>query len=230
MISISDINEVTDYIETSKKCTNIETENQMSDLEVDSFWKTEFENVRNDKELNSYDRLQSESFNRSTEEIDIDFDIDEELLLTLENFKPEKWEVMNEAQRMVAIKVVVQETAERLGIDKVPNVALYDGDINDCGYFNPDSNEINLNRNLFSNPIELLDTAMHELRHAFQRIRADKSETWEDKLYAYNYDNYITPFELPDGNYLFFTDYMKQYVEVDARAFASKITEALNNE
>ena len=125
------------------------------------------------------------------------------------------------------MKEVLQKTADRLGMKKAPDVILYEGALDDCGGYSPESNEISLNRNLFSNPVETLNTAMHELRHAFQRFRADKPETWEDKLCAFNYENYITPLPLPDGNYLYYMDYQGQYVEVDARAFANKVTEAL---
>ena len=42
-----------------------------------------------------------------------------------------------------------------------------------------------------------------------------------------NFDNYIEPVNLPSGGSLFFMDYWKQYVEVDARAFSNIIVEAM---
>lgn len=227
MIRFSDVNGAQKEISATEKLNSIETPSQMSDLEVDSFWKAEFANARDSVELDPYERLLSESFNRSEEEINIDFNFDEILLTALESFRAENWDAMDETQRMAAIKEVLQKTADRLGMDKAPDIALYDGALDDCGAYNPDTNKISLNRNLFSDPVETLNTAVHELRHAFQRFRADKLEIWEDKLYAFNFENYIAPLPLPDGNYLYFTDYLGQFVEVDARAFANKFTEAL---
>lgn len=227
MIRFSDAGGAPKEINAPEKLNIIETANQMSDLEVDSFWKSEFENARDAMEMDPYERLLSETFNRPEEEINVDFDIDEKLLSALESFRAENWDAMDEPQRIAAIKEVLQKTAGRLDIDKVPGVSLYDGTLDDCGAYNPDTNEISMNRNLFSDPVETLNTAIHELRHAFQRFRADKLETWEDKLYAFNFENYIHPLPLPDGSYLYYTDYLGQFVEAEARAFANKFTEAL---
>lgn len=46
-------------------------------------------------------------------------------------------------------------------------------------------------------------------------------------LYKVNFDNYVSTRSLPGGGYLFFVDYLNQYVEVDARAFANLFTEAM---
>ena len=227
MIRFSDVDGAPKEISAPEKMNIIESANQMSDFEVDSFWKAEFANARDSMEMDPYERLLSESFNRSEDEINIDFGIDEKLLADLESFRAENWDAMDEIQRMAAIKEVLQKAVDRMGMNKTPEIALYDGALDDYGAYNPDTNEISLNRNLFNDPIETLNTAMHELRHAFQRFRADKLETWEDKLHAFNLGNYIQPLPLPDGNYLYYTDYYGQFVEVDARVFANKFTEAL---
>lgn len=227
MIRFSDVSGAPKEISAPEKLNIIETANRMSNLEVDSFWKAEFANARDAIDMDPYERLLSESFNRSIDEINIDFDVDEELRSSLENFKAENWDAMDEIQRMATIKEVLQKTTDRLGMKKAPDITLYEGALDDCGGYIPENNEISLNRNIISDPVETLNTAMHELRHAWQRFRADKLETWEDRLCAFNFENYIAPFSLPDGNYLSYTDYLGQFVEVDARAFANKFTEAL---
>jgi hypothetical protein len=58
-------------------------------------------------------------------------------------------------------------------------------------------------------------------------MRSEILDTKEDALFKCNFENYITPLQLPDGGYLNFTDYYDQYVEVDARAFANLFTEAM---
>ena len=98
------------------------------------------------------------------------------------------------------------------------------------GFYSPSDNTINLNRQYFDNPVELVNTIAHEMRHAYQEYRAGLLETREDALYRVNLDNYISPIPLPGGGWLFFTDYQDQYVEVDARAFANLFTEAMKYE
>lgn len=86
MIRFSDVNGAPKEISAPEKLNNIETTSLMSDLEVDSFWKAEFANARETVEMDPYERLLSESFNRSEEEINIDFNVDEKLLSALESF------------------------------------------------------------------------------------------------------------------------------------------------
>ena len=74
---------------------------------------------------------------------------------------------------------------------------------------------------LLDRPDLLRDVIPHEMRHAYQHQRSDLQETRQDELYRINFDNYISPVPLPDGKYLFFTDYQDQLVEAEARAFAS---------
>ena len=98
------------------------------------------------------------------------------------------------------------------------------------GNYNSENNMVNLNRKYFDDPCEIANTLTHELRHAFQEYRAEILDTWEDALYRVNLENYISPLPLPGGGWLFFTDYMNQYVEVDARAFANLFSQYLFNE
>ena len=46
-------------------------------------------------------------------------------------------------------------------------------------------------------------------------------------IYRVNFDNYISPVELPNGGTLFFMDYYNQFVEAEARAFSNKIVEVM---
>ena len=100
MIRFSDVDGAPKEISAPEKLNIIESANQMSDFEVDSFWKAEFANARDSMEMDPYERLLSESFNRSEDEINIDFGIDEKLLADLESFRAENWDAMDEIQRM----------------------------------------------------------------------------------------------------------------------------------
>lgn len=227
MIRFSDVREVLKDANAPEKPHINELTREMSAQEVNQFWRAEFANAKKNVDVDREDRLFAEAFNRADDEIAIVFDIDKQLGEFLREFTSENWSTMDETQRMVAARETIKEVADRLGMDRTPRLSLYDGEKGNYGYFYPEKNEIQLNRNYLGDSIETLDTLMHELRHAYQRFRAEKHETWEDQLFDYNFANYIMPIQLPDGNYLLYTDYQNQYVEVDARAFANKITEAM---
>ncbi len=93
----------------------------------------------------------------------------------------------------------------------------------DCGAFNPDTKRININANLLKddNAKEIMDTIMHESRHAYQDFAITHPElvsvdmetirSWE-----YNINHYISPeFDIEAYNY--------QPVEADANDFAERM-------
>ena len=197
----------------------------MTDQEMAAFISKEFEDARNVTEFDTYDKLLSEVFNRSEDELDIDFTPGEELIALLERFRPDMWESMGDIERKEAINELTKAIAEVLELDSLPDILIAEGD-DSYGFYDPKNNTITLNSVFFSDPLELVSTIAHELRHAYQHMRADIHETREDALFKVNFDNYISPIRLSDGGWLFFTDYYNQYVEADARAFASIFTEA----
>lgn len=229
MNKFSDVLEATKETVNPDKLSDIETNSSMSDVDVENFWKSEFANAMDSMEMDPYERLVSETYGRDEDEINIEFDFDDQLLQILDRFRPENWADKTEAQRVKDAEEVIQNVGERLGLDRVPTLSLYDGENDDYGSFDSKKNEISINRNHLDDPSETLNTIAHELRHAYQRFRSDKLETWEDNLYNFNYENYIAPLSLPGGKYLYITDYYGQYVEADARAFANKFMEAIKS-
>lgn len=229
MIKISEVVEASKRTDISEKYKNIKPVEKMSDQEADDFWASEFEKIQKDDEIDPYDKLLSEAFNRSEDEINIKFDIGDKLLSVLQKFKSENWDAMNEAAQLTTIKELAQHIGEKLELGKIPSISFLDKEAGEYGDYDPVNNVINLNKKYFDNPSELVNTIAHELRHAFQESRAEILDTWEDALYRVNLDNYISPMPLPGGGWLFFTDYMDQYVEVDASAFANLFTEAMRS-
>lgn len=229
MIRFSDITEKGITHEKLENNTEIKSSGSMTDQETDEFWKTEFQKAHDEVSLDEYDTLISEVFNRSEDELDIDFCIDDRLVDLLDQFSPETWEYMDDSEREEIISEFVNELSENLGLEDIPEVAVFDDD-DAYGFYSPIYDTINLNRRYFENPVELVNTIAHEMRHAYQEYRAGLLETREDSLYRVNLDNYISPIPLPGGGWLFFTDYQDQYVEVDARAFANIFTEAMKYE
>lgn len=229
MIRFSDVTEKGITPEKLENNTDIKPSGGMTDQETDAFWKAEFQNAHDEVSLDEYDTFLSEVFNRSEDELDIDFCIDDRIADLLDQFSPETWEYMDDSERDEIISEFVSELSEDLGLEEMPEVAVFDDD-DAYGFYSPSDNTINLNRQYFDNPVELVNTIAHEMRHAYQEYRAGLLETREDALYRVNLDNYISPIPLPGGGWLFFTDYQDQYVEVDARAFANLFTEAMKYE
>ena len=227
MIKVDNMSEASDIkSEVSESYLNIKTVESLSDQEASDFVSKAFEDAHNIAEFDTYDNLLSEVFNRSEEELFIDFEFTEEIIALLQNFRPEKWDVLNDSERANLTNELSRAIGEALGLDNTPTINISECD-DAYGYYDPKNNSITLNNMLLSDPIELVDTIVHELRHAYQYMRADILDTREDALYKVNFENYITPIPLPEGGWLYFMDYYNQYVEVDARAFADKFTEAM---
>ncbi|MBP3804160.1 MAG: zinc metallopeptidase [Oribacterium sp.] len=227
MIKVDNITETSDVkSEVSRPYLNIKPMESMSDQEAADFISKEFEDAHNVAEFDTYDKLLSEIFNRSEDEISIDFLISDKINEILDDFHFDKWEAMSEAEKVDSINELAKAVGEALGLDAIPVIDIVEGD-DSYGFYDPKNNIITLNSNFFSDPVELVNTLTHEMRHAYQHMRAEMLETWEDALYKVNFDNYISPMPLPGGGWLFFVDYFDQYVEVDARAFANKFTEAM---
>ena len=201
----------------------ISSESNMSIQDASEFIAEEFEKAHEDLE---YNLLLSEVFGRSESEISIDFKMNDRLSSILEKFKDEKWQSLDDDEKITIIKEFTNKLGIALGLDSIPSIEISD-ESKVQGSYSPDTNTIVISSKDIDNPYEIVDTIPHELRHAYQHMRAEMMDTYEDVLYRVNIDNYINPKQLIDGSWLFFTDYYDQYVEVDARAFARIFTEAL---
>ncbi|MCI9142702.1 MAG: hypothetical protein HFH87_08780 [Lachnospiraceae bacterium] len=230
MIKVSDITEVSVKTDIIEKYKNIKPDKEMTAQEADDFWNSEFAKVQEEVDATLYDGILSEVFNRCEDDININFDVDDKLMSILDKFKSEDWDVMNEEQQLSVLTELTQEVGEKLGLDKIPTISVFEDTSGVYGRYDPVNNVVNLNKNYFNDSSEVVNTLTHELRHAFQILRAERLETWEDVLYRVNLDNYISPVHLPGGGWLFFTDYMDQYMEVDARKFAKLFAEVMEYE
>ena len=171
--------------------------------------------------------LLSECFNCDEYDFPIDYELSDEVKQIVDQFDASRWETTSLEEKKELVSSLVNAVAESLDIRDIPEVVYYKGGIDDFGNYNPDRNTISINELWIYDGEETLNTSMHELRHAYQHDRASRGETMEDAIYKFNFDNYISPYPLPDGNYLFFSDYFDQYVEVDARVFANIFSEAI---
>ena len=185
-----------------------------------TYWDSLFKKREPVNELTKNDLL-SEIYGKAESDFSFDFIIDEHLADELSVFYSPEWFDLSEDEKYLAIKNLVDSLTSKLGIKDTPSLAFYDGPESDCGSFNLKENMIRVNLSQLSDPKELVNTIPHEIRHAYQFQRAQNPETKVDLLYQVNFENYITPFQIGEGKYLFFTDYLDQYIEAEARAFAN---------
>ena len=199
---------------------NSKDELSESDQELDEFWKDTLEKESLNDEADKYDKLLSEVFNRDEDDIPIDFELNDEIYEVLDKISTPDWADMVTDEKLSLLQEFVDAVSKSLGIKDTPEVI-----ISDCqdsyGVYDAENKAILLNETYLNDPVEAVDTTAHELRHEYQHMRAEKLETWEDELFKFNNEHYIPAVPLPGGGWLFMTDYMNQYVEADARAFAN---------
>ncbi len=197
----------------------------ISSDDAHSFWDDLFsvEDGAYAKELSDLS-LQDEMFNWAEEDLVFDVDTQNtELRDIMSAFHSDAWRELPDAQKLDAIQDFADYLNRILGIENRPRIRYFEDEETNCGFFDPNTNTISINRNTLHDPKEIVDTVAHETRHAFQHQRAAIGETDTDKLIAYNLANYIAP-EFVDRACINYFDYLDQYVEVDARAFAALFT------
>ena len=129
--------------------------------------------------------------------------------------------------RYEIVSAFYDQVKSLMGIDAELSFSPMDG--NNLGAFNPDTNRIELNASYLEKADckDLLNTILHESRHAFQdkciatpesvTVKQNIIDVWKD-----NFDNYISP--LDD-----FEAYANQEIEKDANYFANDVMEKGEN-
>jgi len=229
MIKFTDLSEKHNITDTHSpvEYKEIKAGSSLSKEQAINFWDNVFATDSEKQKNYSLDkeRMISEIFGVDEDEIVLDFEVDDDLKAVLDKFNVNNWERLSEADREILISELISLISDKLGIDETPALRFFEDSINTCGAFIQGDNTIEINKNIFSDPKEVVNTVSHEVRHAYQYERAQKNESYTDKLYKLNFENYISPIMLPDGKYLFFTDYQDQYVEAEARAFEKLFSE-----
>lgn len=211
---------------TMKGYGDIVPERSMSKQEINDFINGEFAKAQESKESMDLDGYLSEIFDCSEEDIEIPFYITDDIDELLRLFDIQEWDVLDESDKVLISTEFVKCVADELGVEKCPSICLSD-ELDAEARYNSRDNVIELNIDFIDDPIEIVDSLAHELRHAYQHERTEKLENQKDLLFRLNFDFYITPETDSNGCYINFYDYYNQYVECDARAFANIFTEAI---
>jgi predicted SprT family Zn-dependent metalloprotease len=206
---------------------DIRSKSELSNKDINDYIKSEFEKAHREAMLEPYDKLLEEIYDVSEDDISIDYEVSDKIKDILSDFKLTNWLTLNESKKLDVINKLVDAVSDDLGITDKPKVVLTTESNDFFGAYDPQKNTIILNRTGFLNPKELVDTITHELRHAYQHMRAQKLETHEDALFRVNLENYISPEQNKNGDFINYFEYNNQYVEVDARVFADKFKEAM---
>ncbi len=149
-----------------------------------------------------------------------DFDITDMNEL-LDNFELDTWNEFTTDEKINLVNELVDTISEKLGLEDIPEVLYYEDDPGNRGVYYDSFNVLGLNECLLDDPQQLVKTTAHELRHAYQHLRAESPQNYEDFLYRINLANYISPMFNDDGECILYTDYAYQFVEAEARAFSN---------
>lgn len=199
-------------------------QNDLDVEQAEAFLKDTFNEI---PEYEIDDEMYAEIFNCSEDDFLFDIELSDDAQETIDMIREGKWTELSDEAKEDMIQKLSDDIADMLGLEEHPLVAYYEGDRGDCGFYNYDDHTVNLNSVYVDSPRDIISTLSHELRHAFQYQRAEKCENDMDMLYRCNFDNYIAPVPLSDGNYLFFTDYYDQLIETEARAYSKSFMEAI---
>lgn len=172
------------------------------------------------------DDLLPEIYGRTESEFSFPEKINPVIQAVLAKFDVAEWCKLSDKEKKAVVEELAGAIADDLDLECCPDIYYFEGPISNQGAYDQSSRTIGLNKELLTDPQALIDTIPHELRHAYQHERSLKQESWLDLLYKINLDPdfYISPVLLPDGKYLFFTDYYDQLVEVEARAYAKSFS------
>lgn len=198
----------------------------ISKIDACKFWNGVFENI---EKIPEYTISEVELFDKtrdcSEDSFDFEFHPHERMLAILKSFNEEDWRGLDIAEQKTLVEELADQIGKELELENVPEIVFYEGPADECGFYREQYNDIGINVNTFSDPKELVDTVAHEMRHAYQRMRADKLKTVQDEMYKYSFENYIAPEFDEDGCCINFFDYQDQLVEAEARAFARTFTD-----
>lgn len=207
----------TESVEISEnKFTEI-TADRTSIEDTKTYWNRVFYEESN--EVNE-ESLWDEIMYRDEADFDFPDVVTDDTKEILEQFNGENWEKLDVDERYELITKLTDSIGQGLGLENIPEIELVDREDNCFGYYSECGNYIGINVKYWDDYKDIVDTIAHETRHAYQRFRADKLENYQDEVYKFNFDHYISTDYDVEGNCIHFKEYYEQYIEAEARAYA----------
>lgn len=177
-----------------------------------------FEKVGVIKNELSLDDCYDEIYNRNEEEFSFDLQDYEETIGLLNSFSNDNWTELSVHDKIVTIECFYDTLCKELKIQIPPNLCFCVTDPQFCGGFDNKNDRVVINLAYIDLPNEIANTIAHELWHTHQFEEAKNGDTYQSKLYALNFNKYISA--KTD-----FYEYEGQLLEAEARAFANQILE-----
>lgn len=223
---------------------NLESLEHIKEVATDEYLNDTVEPLKEAEE--TYEQFER-SFNPSElSEIVTDYETTNgiaERLATIPEVRYENWKNLSAEQRCEVLNRIEQYAAE---IEHRPplKVVLEPMNNDDLGYHSNKYGKIALNidyvaRDDMGMHREMINTIIHEGRHAYQHYNVDvkmvhesysEVQTWAENFYNPKYQYYqsgsqFVPIRLPDGSFqnADYRLYYYQPVEIDARNFASDV-------
>lgn len=227
MINFRDIiksSEIVDTEDNLKEFNEIEPICQMDKETAYKYWDDLFQSATVEM-APIEEQILSDIFDRYEDEFVFDKKTESDNVQnSLGKFFREDWETISDRDKINCVSDFIDDLSESLNLENKQQLLFYEAEKTNCGTFNRFDNSIMINKCLLNNSKELVDTLAHEMRHAYQYQRACIGETYTDKLYVANFENYIEP-KIVNGHFVNFLDYNNQFIEAEARAFAKVFSE-----
>lgn len=122
MIKHSDVAFESIKKENSRNFMEIKPTENKNVKEIDDFWDKEFENIVHESKIDDYDRLLSEIFGCSENEINIDFDITDDAKSALDKFNDTRWKRLSDREKLSELNEFVGIVGMDLGMKSIPTV------------------------------------------------------------------------------------------------------------
>lgn len=149
-----------------------------------------------------------------------DEDVSQTTIETLQYFRYQQWDSLSYDDRHAIVIDLVESLSYDLQLSDVPTVRFYsEPESLVVGYFESLSYQIYVNYGATPDSFDMAETIAHEMRHAWQYVRALNPLTEQDELFKYEFENYI---EAEDN----LGEYYQQSIEVDAREYQVKVIKA----
>ncbi len=150
-------------------------------------------------------------------------------LLETDRYSKKTWNKATVEQRKEILKSYLQELEKIYGVSVSPDIEYFYGDRNSRGAYVDSRKAVRINENYLSrsDSYQIMQTMIHEMRHAYQHaavrdpdsytVSAETIKAWEENLKPGNYKS--------TSNGYSYTEYVSQPVEWDAKNMAKQYSD-----
>ncbi|MBR0208939.1 MAG: hypothetical protein IJQ43_08580 [Oscillospiraceae bacterium] len=150
-------------------------------------------------------------------------------LLETSEFSKDTWNKASIEQRKAMLQAYMQRVAEIYGVTVASEIVFYNGERGSRGAYSPGENCVRINENYLSrsDSYQIMQTMIHEMRHAYQHAAVEHPESyivsaetiaaWEQN---FKWENYKSQ---QKGNT--YAEYVSQPIEWDAKNFARQYSD-----